>query len=120
MNIKEIAVIVLALLVIVLFLNSCAGNNIPLRVGDEIQIPEGYTFLDAAAYGEFASYTTIYCENNTTHRIYKCTKGRVGEEIIFPEGYTFAGVSQFGRFSSFTTFYCRPKDSNRVFVCKPQ
>lgn len=89
-----------------------------LTVGEEIAVPDGYTFVDASAFGKIQSYPTYYCSNNETGRIYVCTDGVIGREIVIPDGYTFVGASAFGEIQSYPTYYCKQNSTGRVFICK--
>lgn len=88
-----------------------------LVVGQEIFVPDGYTFVDASAFGKISSYPTYYCRHNDSGRIFICTDGVIGKEIVIPDGYTFLGASAFGEISSFPTYYCLQNSTGRVFIC---
>lgn len=93
------------------------SNQIKLTVGQEIVVPEGYTFVDASAFGKISAYVTYYCKEDASGRIFVCTDGVIGKEIVIPEGYTFVGASASGEISSYATYYCMHNASGRVYIC---
>lgn len=85
-----------------------------------IDIPKGYTFIDASAYGKYSSVPTWYCEENTTRKIVDCTNGNITQEYIFPEGYIFVGASAYGEYSAVNTYYCKNITTDEIFECEPK
>jgi hypothetical protein len=121
-NFKQEILMILALIIAALFCFLVLATDTPTSVpmiNDRIQVPAGYTFLDASAFGRFQGYPTWYCKQNETGRIFICTNGEIGSELIFPEGYQFLGASAWGEFTSYPTYYCKNIKTDEVFTCDP-
>lgn len=111
--------------VLALFLTGCGGDTtsgktnsaVQLAIGEGVAIPEGYTLMEASAYGNLANNNTLYVRNKTNGRVYEYEGGRLGTEIVIPEGYTLVAVSAYGKCANNRTFYCQKNGTDQVFVC---
>ena len=113
---------------LMLFLIGCgseatSGNTksaVQLAIGEGVAIPEGYTLIEASAYGQFTNNNTLYIRNKANGRVYEYESDRLGTEIVIPEGYILVAVSAHGKFTNNRTFYCQKNGTDQVFVCSPK
>lgn len=109
-------------LVLLLFVAGCGTSptRVQLTIAEGVAIPEGYTLIEASAYGQYTNYLTLYIQNRETGRVYEYRNGEIGNEIIIPDGYTLVAISAYGAYGNYVTFYCKKNGTEQVFVCKPK